>query len=90
MFVASEKQQVHDTINDRYVKYLQNFHVSSPERVSADLRAGCADAVRSGQQFSFRSVKQRIKRSAHSRLPVGFSFKLRLPFPVGTAGRHIF
>lgn len=90
MFFASEKQQVHDTINDRYGKYLQNFHVSSPERVSADLRAGCADAVKSGQQFSFRFINQRIKRSAHCCLPVDFSFKLRLPFPVGTADRHIF
>ena len=90
MLVASEKQQFHNAFNDRYGKYLQNFHVSLPERVSADLRAGCADAVRSGQQFSFRFIKQRIKRSAHCCLPVDFSFKLRLPFPVGTAGRHIF
>ena len=90
MFFASEKQRIHNAINDRHGKYLQNFHVSLPKRVSADLRTGCADAVRSGQQFSFRSVKQRIKRSAHCRLPVDFLFKIRLPFPVGTAGRHIF
>ena len=90
MFFASEKQQVHDTINDRYGKYLQNFHVSLPERVSADLRAGCADAVKSGQQISFSSINQRIKQSAHCRLPVDFLFTNRLPLPVGTAGRHIF
>ena len=90
MFVASEKQQFHNAFNDRYGKYLQNFHISSSEKVSADLRPGCSDAVKSGQQFSFRSVNRRIKRSAYCRLPVDFSFKNRLPFPVGTAGRHIF
>ena len=90
MFVASEKQQFHNAFNDRYGKYLQNFHVSSSERLLADVHPGCSDAVKSGQQFTFRLIDPSINQSAYCRLPVDFLFTNRLPLPVGTAGQHIF
>ena len=85
MIVASEKQQIHKTLTGRYREYLHIF-TANPVGVSAGLFPGRSGTVGSGQQFSFRFINQRIKRSVHCRLPVDFLFTIRLPFPVGTVG----
>ena len=82
MFVASEKQQI---LTGRYREYLHIFAANLVE-VSAGLFPGRSGTVGSGQQISFSFIKQCLKQSAYCRLPVDFSFKNRLPFPVGTAG----
>ncbi|MBQ6520141.1 MAG: hypothetical protein IJI14_15615 [Anaerolineaceae bacterium] len=87
MSVASENQQVHKTINGLYREYPQISSVSLRGGVLTDLFSVLSDTGRTEQQISFNFINKSIKnQSVHCRLPVDFSFKLRLPFPVGTAG----